>query len=150
MSSAALLRVLTWRQGPLHLLLPAAAVLEVMRRGALEPAAGAPPWVLGSCNWRGLRLPLAVLAGGLRPTDARALVVVCALPHGRGPKALGLLAEHIPTLARPRERDIVPAAPTPLNPLLLTALSWAGQVYAVPDLYALEAELEGVDAAKST
>lgn len=44
-----------------RLLLPNAAVAEITGFSAPEPVPGAPPWLLGRVEWRGLKVPLVAL-----------------------------------------------------------------------------------------
>ena len=68
------------------LLLPAAAVAELVRAQPLEaPGPGAPQWLCGYLAWRGLRLPLVQPFAVSGPTGARvgqAYAAVCFAPAG--------------------------------------------------------------------
>jgi chemosensory pili system protein ChpC len=72
---------------PWDLLLPAAAVAEVVRAQPLEaPVPGTPRWLCGYLAWRGLRVPLVRPTALTRPTagegTGRAYAAVCFAPAG--------------------------------------------------------------------
>lgn len=46
------------RDGQLHIVLPNAVVLEIVKNNSLLPAQGAPDWVLGLLSWHGQSIPL--------------------------------------------------------------------------------------------
>jgi len=86
--------VLVSTGGP-PLLLPNAAIAEVIALPAVEPPAGAHPWLLGRIAWRGRKLPLlsyARLVGGEEDEEEGVRGVVL--------KATGRLPE-LPFLALP-------------------------------------------------
>lgn len=129
--------------GRADLLLPNAAVAEVITYQEPAPYPGAPPWLLGSVAWHERRVPVVSLAAadGVPAPEtrgARARVVVCFTPNGnqRLPY-VGILAVAPPRLARFVERELEPDAPVE-NQFVEHALLFAGQPAWIPDLDAVE------------
>ena len=130
------------------LLLPNAAVAEVLARDALQAAAGGPEWLAGYCDWNNRRVPAVrfeLLNGGTSGGDPRRERIVVLHSLGRhvpgGHIALVALGyPHLVTLNRAAMR---PAAldPADQGELVLSRVRIASQLALIPDLEALEARI---------
>lgn len=130
------------------LLLPNAAVAEVLSRDALQRAGGGPAWLLGHCEWNNRRVPVIrfeALNGGSGAGDPRReRVVVLNSPGRHLPSGqLAIVAQgypHLVTLNRaalhPVELDAVDR-----DDLVLSRVRIASQVALIPDLETVEAEI---------
>ncbi|AXQ29832.1 chemotaxis protein CheW [Solimonas sp. K1W22B-7] len=136
------------------LLLPNAAVAEVVARDALQPAeSGAPAWLAGYCDWNNRRVPVISFetanGSGRNAESRRARVVVLNsfgthLPSG----LLAIVSQgypHLVTLNRPAVKPLE-LRPTDRADLVLARVRIANQEAAIPDLTALEAEISRVQA----
>ncbi len=131
-------------------LLPNAAVAEVLARDALQAATDGPAWLAGYCDWNGRRVPVVrfeVLNGGARGADPRRerIVVLRSLglhvPGGHiALVALGY--PHLVTLNRAAMRP-TPLDSADLDELVLSRVRIASQVALIPDLEAIEARIAG-------
>ncbi|HEX7341487.1 MAG TPA: chemotaxis protein CheW [Rhodanobacteraceae bacterium] len=86
-----------------RLLLPNAAVAEVITLSTPEPIAGTPEWLLGRVSWRGWRVPLvaySTLAGLPRPQSALNSRVTVLKVFGGNPRMpfLALVTQGFPRL----------------------------------------------------
>jgi len=140
---------------PLHtdvsLLLPNAAVAEIIDFHGVAALPDKPEWVAGETDWRQRRLPVVRFERLLgEPGVAKGLrqrIVVCHVlnPQARRP-FVGIVAANIPRLVRIRE-SMLEGVPMPDNwreRPLRAALRLDGQAAVIPDLPALEHELEAV------
>lgn len=96
-----------------RLLLPNAAVSEVLSFAAPEPIAGAPEWILGHIRWRGWQLPLVAWArlAGTAPDETGGLgskVAVLKALHGN-PRLpyFALLTQGFPRLVTVSHRTLM-------------------------------------------
>jgi chemosensory pili system protein ChpC len=139
------LRVLLLPAESGELMLPAAAVAEIVRAGDLAlPDPGSPPWLAGTMEWRGLRVPVARLAEPELGLRGRLHAVVCYAPSA-DPRLPFLAVESagLPQLARVGAESLAPEEgerPTS-PPFVLTPLSINGRPAWLMDLDALEASL---------
>ena len=129
------------------LLLPNAAVAEIIDFHRLVPVPDAPEWVAGVTDWRQRRLPVVRferLLGEDVAASQRQRIVVC---HTLNPEAsrpfVGIAASAIPRLVRVREETLAgEVLPEQWKDLpLCAALRVDGQPALIPDLPALEAQL---------
>lgn len=133
--------------GASDVLLPNAAVAEVLAYGEPSPLADAPPWLLGTLDWREREIPVVSLAAAGDPPEAaepgrRARLAVCFTPDGNPELPyLGLLCVAPPRLARFLPEALDPAAERPANPFVLHALTFAERPAWIPDLDAIERAL---------
>lgn len=95
------------------LLLPNAAVAEVIGYMDPEPLPEAPDWYLGKIAWREYKVPLLsfeVASGGQNPgtlSGAR-IAVLNTLQGNRQSPYIGIVTQGIPSLKLVREQQIVP------------------------------------------
>jgi len=130
--------------GEADLLLPNAAVAEVVAYQDATPFASAPPWLIGALTWHDRSVPLVSLAAA--DADARNLApghrarsVVCYTPNGNPALPyVGLLAMGPPRLAHFRVQDLTPTDQRPANPLVLFALTYGERSAWIPDMDAIE------------
>lgn len=138
--------------GAADLLMPNAAVVEVIAYCDPEPYPSAPGWLLGAVYWRGRDVPLLSLAaagtgaGAAAPRLPRARLVICYTPSGNSALPyVGILAVAPPRLARLSAEMLEPAQMDPDNPFVLYALTYAEQPAWIPDMDAIErAVLEAI------
>lgn len=130
------------------MLLPNAAVAEVLARDAVRKTAGGPPWFIGHCEWNNRRVPVIrfeVLNGGKAEGDPRRERIVVLNTVGRHLPSgnLAVMTQgypHLVTLNRaalhPVELDAVDR-----TDLVLSRVRIASQVALIPDLVTIEAEI---------
>jgi chemotaxis signal transduction protein len=133
--------------GKENMLLPAAAVAEVIGYQKPTPYEAAPPWLLGAVIWHEQAVPLvSVIAAeeGAESVQAgqRARIVVCYTPDGN-PKLpyVSFLAIGPPWLARFRAETLDPAAQSTSNPFVLHALTFEKGASWIPRMDAVEREV---------
>jgi chemosensory pili system protein ChpC len=133
--------------GAANLLLPNAAVAEIVAYRPPAAVEGAPAWLLGTLDWRDRLVPaVSIAAAGANPAEVkpghRARLVVCFTPSGnQALPYMALLATAAPRLARFHEQSLVPdpdAAEPQDNPFVLHALRYMDQPGWIPDMDALE------------
>lgn len=130
------------------LLLPNAAIAEVVARDAVQPDVRLPAWLAGFIEWNSRRLPVLrfeVLNGGAMPTDSRRERVVIINSNGRhlpsGQFALLTQAyPHLVTLTR-AALQAEPLRAGDRDELVLSRARVANQVALIPDLDVIEAEI---------
>ena len=152
--SAAALRVLLLPlippPEPWDLLLPEAAVAELVRLEAAEPAGpGAPEWLRGYLPWRGQRLALVRAVPGDTPGDGGdrfRCAVVCLAPSGDPAAAFfAIESPGMPRLERVTAAMLSPDAPAPSRgPFIRAALRLGGRPAGLLDLDAVERALAGI------
>lgn len=138
------------------LLLPNAAVAEVLAREALQAGgAGDPDWLAGYCNWNNLRVPVlrferlnrGQAAQGSDSDPRRERVVIFSalgrhLPGGH----LAFVTQgypHLVTLNRTAVRS-APLRTTDRDELVLARVRIANQEAVIPDLERIEMEIARV------
>jgi chemosensory pili system protein ChpC len=137
------LRVLLLPSDGAELMLPAAAVAEIVRAERLDPPAeGGPDWLAGTLPWRGLSVPVVRLVQG---HDARRRhAVVCFAPSARGHLPFfAVESPGLPQLAKIGADVLAPEAEPQDNPppFVLTDLRLNDRPVWLMDLDALERSL---------
>jgi|GEM_PF-1235813 len=94
-----------------RLLVPNAAVAEIIAYAAPNPIAQGPAWCVGILDWRGQRLPVvsyeAMLGEKIPRISRRARIAVCNAVSGiSGLRFFGLICAHIPHLVRVHDGNI--------------------------------------------
>lgn len=128
---------------PLHqrrLLLPNAAVAELIGYREPEPFVNVEPWLLGEVSWHRRSIPVVdfeLLTGGpSRTGSVRQRIIVCyAGDPGLAWPLVGFIAQGIPRLLRVRG-EVIEDASRPLqtdSPVTMT-LRIDGESYTVPDV----------------
>lgn len=133
---------------PVHgktLILPNAAVAEIVDYRDPEAVEGGPDWLLGSISWRGKQLPViaceAVMGGELPPAQgAQRIAVVNTLNENPDLPFFALVLQGIPQLVGAVEAVVAAAADDAAAPPtgVLTEVTVNGQPALIPDLDALE------------
>ena len=130
------------------LLLPNAAVIEVIARDTVRPAEDAPDWLIGHHEINGRRIPVVsfeALNGGEVPETARRSRVVLLHSFGRHLEAhaIGVLTQGYPHLVTLNRNAVEAAAlrPTDRDDLVLSRVRIASQDAVIPDLETIEADL---------
>jgi chemosensory pili system protein ChpC len=130
--------------GTADLLLPNAAVAEVVAYRSPAGIEGAPPWLLGHLDWRDRPVPVVSIAAADGGTESaapgrRARLAVCYTPSGNAALPyVAFLAVEPARLARFRAEGLKPAKAVPENPFVLHALTHAERPAWIPDLDAIE------------
>jgi len=133
--------------GNADLLLPNAAVAEVVGYKEPAPFANAPLWLLGGVPWRGCSVPLISIAmANAVPGDVahgqRGRMVICYTPSGnRALPYIAIFAVGPPRLARLNPQSLQPAEGLPDNPFVLQGLMFAERPAWIPDMDAIERAL---------
>jgi chemosensory pili system protein ChpC len=130
------------------LLLPNAAVAEVVAAEALIRTPEGPEWLLGHYNWNARRVPalsLEALNGGQKPPPSRRerLIIVNSLGTRLAGGVVAFLAQsypHLITLNRAAIRSL-PLAATDRPELVLTRVKIANSEALIPDFETIEADL---------
>ncbi len=131
-----------------HLLLPNAAVAEVLGNDALVPSLKTPPWLRGTCAWNSRQIPVLCfeqLAGAATAGDARRQRIVVLHSPGRHLPSgnLAVLSQgypHLVTLNR-AALESIPLRETDRDDLVLSRVRIASQQALIPDLETIEAEI---------
>lgn len=127
-----------------RLLLPNAAIAEVMSYAPPEPLANVPDWLLGRIRWRGWQLPLIAFARLARLADERGglgskVVVLKALGGDAQAPYFAILTQGFPRLVTVSREGLIVDADTGDLPLGVQARVTLNQDNAfVPDLETLE------------
>ncbi len=134
-----------------YLLLPNAAVAEIIDYRDAAPLSGQPDWVLGSVEWRQRNLLLVrferLLGQTPEPGGPRQRIVVCHTLDAQAKRPfIGIVAANIPRLVRITEAQLQ-GQPMPqdlADAPLEAALLFDEAPALVPDLSALEAACRSV------
>ena len=132
------------RTGAADLLLPNAAVVEIISFRPPAEIEGSPPWLLGNLDWRERPVPVvSVAAAGGAQEDVvpgrRARLVVCYTPSGNTALPyLAFLSLTPPRLAYFHSRALRPAQTDSENPFVLHALTYVDRPAWIPDIDAIE------------
>jgi chemosensory pili system protein ChpC len=129
--------------GAADLLLPNAAVAEVLSFRFPTPIEDPPAWLLGNLEWRERLVPVvSVAAAGQAKEialDRRARLAVCFTPSGNPSLPyLAFLAVEPPRLALLLAQSLEPGPSAPDNPFVLHALSYVDRPAWIPDFDAIE------------
>lgn len=127
----------------LNLLLPNAAVAEVIRYEAPTPVGGVPDWWLGRLNWRGTQIPLLSFEGFIGAPQApeaerRRIAVLHTLNGNPVLPWIAVVAAGTPQLQGVTPDALAPADDETSPPGVLCRVSLRGRAAVVPDLDALE------------
>ncbi|MBW8823875.1 MAG: chemotaxis protein CheW [Xanthomonadales bacterium] len=133
-----------------QLLLPNAAVAEVLSYSDPEPIANAPAWLLGRVRWRGWQVPLvdfSLLDGGAAATQVnaggrrRVLVVKAPGGHARLPY-FAFLADGFPRLMSLSEATLETLAESSVpESCIFARVAINDESAVVPDMDAVESRL---------
>ncbi len=139
------IRGVTLPVGERSLLLPNAAVAELIAYQAPEPQSGAPDWLLGHLDWRGVRIPVVSVEKALQIPAAAAeskrmrIAVLNTLNGNEKLPYIGVLTVGISRLARIHPDSLAEDPDDPIrSELILKSVQMADQPAWIPDLDALE------------
>jgi len=129
-------------------LLPNAAVAEVLSRDALKRSDGGPDWLLGHCEWNNRVVPvvrLEALNGGIGSGDPKRerVVVINSIGKHLAGGHVAFISQgypHLVTLNRAAMRPLA-LRETDRNDLVLGRVRIASQQALIPDLATVEAEV---------
>jgi chemosensory pili system protein ChpC len=133
--------------GGARLLLPNAAVAEVITLSKPEPVEGAPEWLLGRIAWRGWRLPLisfATLTGSDDGSEALSSRVAVLKALGNNPRLpfIAVVTQGFPRLTTLNAELILPTHDGSELPFGVRAqVLVRDDIAMIPDLEAIESSL---------
>jgi len=133
-----------------RLLLPNAAVAEVLDYQALQPQAGTPDWYLGRLAWRGISIPVisfeGLLGGEVAAPGRRGRILVLNTLNGNPELThIGLVSQAIPSLVRVAAENVESAETSGLaGGPVKQAVHIDGELALIPDLDELEEQLLAV------
>ncbi len=130
----------------LSLLMPGAAIAEIINAVPLAPVPGAPSWLLGVVAWRTLVVPIvsfeALISGRApAPFESTGKIVMLYPLNGRdASEFIGIVATSEPRPRSVTAADALPAAASeiPATPYLAGGIKVSGRVLAIPNLDALK------------
>ncbi|HKK04749.1 MAG TPA: chemotaxis protein CheW [Gammaproteobacteria bacterium] len=128
-------------------LLPNAAVAEIVAYNEPEALAGSPDWLLGMVTWRDRRVPLIsfeVATGDTfaPPNAVSRIAVVNTLSGNQRLPYIGILTQAIPQLRLVNDDNTKPHEGAPTESSVAAVVEINGEVVAVPDIDDLERRLE--------
>jgi chemosensory pili system protein ChpC len=133
--------------GGLRLLLPAAAVAEVLAQATVESVVDAPDWLLGQVRWREGQAPLVSFAhlgeqDGEEPAVSGRVVVFKALGGNGKLPAIALSVSAFPRLMTiTRDSLLADASEEPLPPGALMRALLGDEAVLLPDLDGIESRV---------
>ena len=132
-----------------HLLLPNAAIAEIIDFRQPEPEEGQPGWMAGSIQWRHRKLPVVQFEhflGDTAPQAGPRRRIMACYSQQENPQRpfVGILSRAIPRLVRvTREQlEAEPLAPGLADAPIAAALRFDGQPALIPDLAKIEQLLD--------
>jgi len=131
----------------IHLLLPNAAVAEIIGYADAEPIDGAPPWLLGRLTWRDRAVPLISCESAMGAFNTRSgnrIAILNTLNSNSRVPYIGILMQDIPSLIRVKKESIEPQTTDQEFQSVSAYVSVAGQSYVIPDIDDLEKRVENV------
>lgn len=126
------------------LLLPNAAVAEIIPYVEVRSLADAPHWYLGLMSWRNQELPLVSLEVVLQeeapiPGPLTRIVVLNAVGGRHDMSFYGILSQGIPHLVQVTPDNVAALAPpVESGPITTMPVTVSGEEAAIPDMAALE------------
>lgn len=144
------------QSGEERLLLPNAAVAEVLARVPVEPVAGVPGWLAGQIDWHGWQVPLLAFAqlsglGNEQTVTNNRVVVLKTLSGGETMPYFALLTPSFPRLVSvPRDGLLADATEEELPLGVQMRVLLGNEVALLPDLKLIERMLaEALDGARA-
>ena len=136
------------------LILPCAAVAEIVPCPRPERVDGSPEWWLGNIPWRGRTIAVVSFesaCGGAGVSEPPAHVAVMNGQTGHSELSFYAIAiKSIPRLLKVDDKTLTPQDPEAIrNPLVLARVLVKGEPALIPDLLALEDKLAAGSAALS-
>ena len=131
----------------LNLLLPNAAVAEVIGYAEAEPIEGAPPWLLGRLSWRDRAVPLISFESAMGVENVSAgnrIAILNTLNSNSRVPYIGIILQDIPSLLRVKQESIESRTTDQELQSVSAYVTVAGGSYVIPDLDELEKRVENV------
>ncbi len=130
--------------GGKNLLLPNVSVAEIIQLGDLATADDMPTWLVGTCCWRGTRIPVLAF-DAINEEQAleseygfHAAVINGAL---EGLPFYAIATKSPPRMIRINDREIVENADTEVGPAELMTVDACGETATIPNLEYIEEQL---------
>lgn len=126
------------------MLLPNAAVAEIIALSEIQPVENAPDWFLGILTWRGQRVPVIsfeAINGSTKPEEHKKarIVVFNALGGSRSLPFFATVAQGIPHLLQANQSIVTALAESDQHPAgVLCPVLVEGEPAVIPDLDAME------------
>lgn len=126
-----------------HLLLPNTAIAEIVRYTAPEPVSDAPAWLLGTLQWRGLRIPvisyeLATGENATKPGSNARLAILNGVHSGAALQFYAVVIRNNPRLLKIARDDIRQEGGGDHDKFQLQQVVINNVTAIIPDLAALE------------
>ena len=131
----------------MRLLLPNAAIAEVIGYAEAEPIDGAPPWLLGRLAWRDRVVPLISCESAMGANNVRSgnrIAILNTLNSNSRVPYIGIVMQDIPSLLRIKKEIIEPQEIDQKLQSVSAYVSVAGESYVIPDIDDLEKRVENV------
>lgn len=129
------------------LLLPNAAIAEVIGYSDADPIEGAPPWLLGRLSWRDRAVPLISYESVMGVENVRygsRIAILNTLNRNSRVPYIALIMQDIPSLLRIKEESIEARAVDTKFQSVSAYVTVDGNSYIIPDLDELEKRVENV------
>lgn len=132
------------------LLLPNAAVAEIVAYQGIVVEPQEPLWLLGRVNWRGFTVPVISIAAAAPSAPEigegeRSRLLICYTPNGNTELPyVGIFAPAPPHLERLRVEVLEPDDRPDVNPFVTHSVLFAGEPSWIPDMDAIESQVLAV------
>lgn len=125
------------------IMVPNAAVSEIVGYVAPTIRSGAPAWYLGEVPWRGVNLPLVMIEGMLgqgefKDSGRGQIMVIPALNKTPGLRFLGVLCQGIPKLVMADATTVNPVGQGVTSPIVASLVTVESKQAIIPDLGLIE------------
>ncbi len=126
-----------------HLILPNTAIAEIVHYSDPTPVDNSPEWLLGTMEWRGIRIPLLSLEhamGNNRPAPAanNHIAIINCLNSDKRLNFYGIITIGLPRLVNINENKLSPSTNEASNPLILSNVVVNKSETMIPNLDAIE------------
>lgn len=127
-----------------QLLLPSAAVTEVVEAVQLSPVSGKPEWYLGQLRWRDGQIPVLSfesLNGGAVPGARGRVAIISGISNQGELPFYGIVLQGLPRAAKVKIAELEDLEGAPVGPVEFLQVRYSGELACIPDLDALEERL---------
>jgi len=131
----------------ISLLLPNAAVAEVIGYSDADPIDGAPSWLLGRLSWRDRAVPLISIESVMGIENVRfgsRIAILNTLNSNSRVPYIGIIMQDIPSLLRIKEDGIETRVADKKLQSVSAYVMVEGIAYVIPDIDELEKRVENV------
>jgi chemosensory pili system protein ChpC len=129
------------------LLLPNAAIAEIIGYSEADPIEGAPPWLLGRLSWRDRAVPLISYESVMGVENVRygsRIAILNTLNRNSRVPYIGIIMQDIPSLLRIKEESIETHVADKNHQSVSAYVTVDGKSYVIPDIDELEKRVENV------